>query len=287
MSCKCLLVFGRPNCGGLGYRIWMWRHDVSNFQRNFHRTFGGFGPPSKVADSYRLHRVNKAVEEMSETDHQDDESADGKAGSLLKQNRFGDRGQLTGTIERLVEDMIHQSVEHGDFEDLPGRGKPIPPKPVSPYIDIHQYNLNRVLKNNGAAPEFVTLEREAKEDLAECKSRLFRERLKLGPEPLNDFNRKKLAGLVSEFSDEVKGVNKIIVNFNLSVPSLRLQKALLRPERELEKVLDRYKEHAKSMKVSEDATRIEEPKITNQNIKKSTLSQFTERFFNRILRQTD
>lgn len=258
--------------------------NLGGLQNNLCKNFGGFIPPSKLEDSYRLHRVNKAVQKMSETEDQDGESDDGeRAGSLLRQNRFGDRSQVTGTIERMVEDMIHQSMEHGDFKDLPGMGKPLPPKEVSPYIDITQYNLNRVLKNNGAAPEFVTIDREVKTLLSESKSKLFRERFKLGLEPLSRFNQKKLDQLVMSFREEMKIINNKIVNFNMCAPSLRLQKFQLNPDREVEKVIAGYKEYEREMLLSREKRRNENAAANDEANGWSSMGQITEKLLSAIL----
>jgi len=48
----------------------------------------------------------------------------------------------------------------GDFDNLPGKGKPLPYSHINPYVDAMTFNINRILINNGYAPPWVTLEKE-------------------------------------------------------------------------------------------------------------------------------
>jgi hypothetical protein len=64
------------------------------------------------------------------------------------------------SIERLVEDLIAESMARGDFDNLPGAGKPLDYSHHNPLVDTHTHNLNKILINNGYVPEWVTLDRE-------------------------------------------------------------------------------------------------------------------------------
>ncbi|MCB1347964.1 MAG: DUF1992 domain-containing protein, partial [Maritimibacter sp.] len=55
----------------------------------------------------------------------------------------------------LINARIREAEENGAFDNLPGAGKPLPPEP-----DPENALLNRLAKENGAEPEFVTLSRE-------------------------------------------------------------------------------------------------------------------------------
>ena len=63
-------------------------------------------------------------------------------------------------MDRLVEDLIAESMARGDFDNLPGAGKPIQYSDHNPYIDTMTHNLNKILINNGYVPEWVTLEKD-------------------------------------------------------------------------------------------------------------------------------
>lgn len=55
----------------------------------------------------------------------------------------------------LITAKIKAAEAEGEFDNLPGAGKPLPP-----CDDPENALLNRVIKENGATPEFVSLSRE-------------------------------------------------------------------------------------------------------------------------------
>ena len=58
-------------------------------------------------------------------------------------------------LEDLVDARIRAAQADGAFDDLPGQGKPLPPED-----DPENVLLNRLMRENGAVPEFVSLSRE-------------------------------------------------------------------------------------------------------------------------------
>ena len=55
----------------------------------------------------------------------------------------------------LITAKIMAAEKNGEFDNLPGAGKPLPK-----CDDPENALLNRVMKENGATPEFVSLSRE-------------------------------------------------------------------------------------------------------------------------------
>ena len=58
-------------------------------------------------------------------------------------------------LEDLVDARIRAAQAEGEFDNLPGQGKPLPPED-----DPENALFNRLMKENGAVPEFVSLSRE-------------------------------------------------------------------------------------------------------------------------------
>ena len=58
-------------------------------------------------------------------------------------------------LEDLVDARIRAAQSEGVFDNLPGEGKPLPPD-----TDPENVLINRLMKENGAVPEFVSLSRE-------------------------------------------------------------------------------------------------------------------------------
>ncbi|MGJ8625080.1 MAG: DUF1992 domain-containing protein [Yoonia sp.] len=72
-------------------------------------------------------------------------------------------------LEDLVDARIRAAQADGVFDDLAGQGKPLPPED-----DPENALINRLMRENGAVPEFVSLSRELerlREELAETGDR--------------------------------------------------------------------------------------------------------------------
>ena len=64
----------------------------------------------------------------------------------------------------LISARIAEAERNGDFDNLPGAGKPLAPED-----DPENALLNRVMRENGAAPPFVALARELEKLRAELR----------------------------------------------------------------------------------------------------------------------
>lgn len=62
-------------------------------------------------------------------------------------------------IINVAEQRIWQSMKEGEFENLPGKGKPLDLS-TNPHVDPAEDTLFRVLAKNGCAPEWVELNKE-------------------------------------------------------------------------------------------------------------------------------
>lgn len=47
-------------------------------------------------------------------------------------------------FDRLVEDLIQESMSKGEFENLSGKGKPLKDQNRNPYVDFTTHKLNEV-----------------------------------------------------------------------------------------------------------------------------------------------
>lgn len=60
----------------------------------------------------------------------------------------------------MVEDLIQESMQRGDFDNLAGYGKPIDYKDHNPLLDATTYKINKMLKDEGFAPDWIMLEKD-------------------------------------------------------------------------------------------------------------------------------
>lgn len=124
-------------------------------------------------------------------------------------------------LERLVEDYIQEAMSKGDFDNLRGSGKPLPEsQSQNPYLDFTTHKLNKILLDNGFTPEWITLQREIREDLGKLRAQLKEERSQLPADWENDDSAsgRKWTNTLQSHKTEVDRINRNIDKYNLIVP---------------------------------------------------------------------
>ena len=82
-----------------------------------------------------------------------------------------------------------------------------------------------------------------RDEIKNARERLWAFRIKLGPEPWPDYANGLWKNYIHDFSAIVEeDINKKVDRFNLLVPALHLQTVQYNPKREIEKVLQKYRE---------------------------------------------
>merc|ERR1712241_540151 len=77
-------------------------------------------------------------------------------------------------MDRLVEDLIQESMSKGDFDNLSGSGKPLPQRVIyNPYEDFTTYKVNQILVDGGFAPDWIMLKKDILDQQHEIKKMLF------------------------------------------------------------------------------------------------------------------
>ncbi|KAL3536192.1 hypothetical protein ACH5RR_004653 [Cinchona calisaya] len=74
-------------------------------------------------------------------------------------------------IINVVEQRIWRSMEEGQFENLPGKGKPLD-LIANPHADPAEDTLYRILSKNGCAPEWVELNKEIRNRILQWRTAL-------------------------------------------------------------------------------------------------------------------
>ena len=137
--------------------------------------------------------------------------------------------------ESAIERQIREAMERGDFDNLPGKGKPLDLTP-NPYA-ADQEMAFKILKDAGCAPEWIELDKAIRERLDRAKAVLARSwerhQAQLGqlagrPDAWGEAERRRsLDGwqaAVAAFEEEVTAINKEIGDLNLKVPSPQCQR---------------------------------------------------------------
>ncbi|TMW88656.1 hypothetical protein EJD97_018272 [Solanum chilense] len=134
-------------------------------------------------------------------------------------------------IINVVEQRIWHSMEEGQFENLPGKGKPLDLN-TNPHADPAEDTLYRILSRNKCAPEWVELNKEIRDRVVEWRSALKRAWTHQGS--VDD-------SIWIEASEslklQIRDINNKVFRYNLIVPFGRQMLGL-----KWEKEMDRLKE---------------------------------------------
>lgn len=116
-------------------------------------------------------------------------------------------------FDRIVEDAIKKAISDGEFDNLSGFGKPIQWKD-NPYAPAEMRLVDDLLQKNDISYPWMEKRKEIEKlikELIECLALV-----------------KGVAKPDSkEISEEIASINKIIFDYNLSVPVDRLQRKML------------------------------------------------------------
>lgn len=219
----------------------------------------GSGTPSQRERQYRQFRMDRATDQVLEYRYKAMEKAAAEEGAMvLRDTRLRSKKiQITQAVERLVEDLIQESMARGDFRNLSGTGKPLSKFEHNPYADPMTHNLNRILIDNGYQPEWIVAQKEIRETIEKIRNRLQEVRAKLGS-PMKHSEQIQWKEHCATFSDELAKLNKKVDDFNLIVPLMSRQMVHFNMKRELEKVLKTDQQHRKEKELQKERKPMEE-----------------------------
>lgn len=213
----------------------------------------GSGTPFQRENQYRQIRVDRAAEKVLNYRQREHERAAAAEGELVERDlrQRSHKIKITQAVERLVEDLIQESMARGDFKNLSGAGKPLTKFDDNPYADPMMHNLNRILIDNGYQPPWVVTQRDIREAIAHIRKRLLGGRAKLG-DPLTPIEQSQWEQLSASVQEELVKLNKMVDNYNLIVPMLTMQMVHFSLSREI----DRAVKGAHQYKVDQQRERV-------------------------------
>jgi DnaJ family protein C protein 28 len=143
-----------------------------------------------------------------------------------------------------IDQQIRQAQEQGEFDELPGKGKPLDLTP-NPYAQERELAF-KILKNAGYAPEWIELDKAIRGKLERARAVLARRweqhrvwQNKVGKRANSRAQaewQQAQAGwqkVIADFETEIQAINIEIAELNLKVPSLRFQRPKIDVAREL------------------------------------------------------
>jgi DnaJ family protein C protein 28 len=151
--------------------------------------------------------------------------------------------------QSLIDQQIREAQERGEFDDLPGKGKPLDLAP-NPFAREREMEF-KVLQNAGFAPEWIELDKAVRRRLVQARTDLSR-RWTWRLERLSELSGKTTAWAESErnrteagwrhamaeFHQEIAAINGDISDLNLKVPGAQFQRRKIDPAREIERVTE-------------------------------------------------
>ncbi|CAF0959580.1 unnamed protein product [Adineta ricciae] len=213
-------------------------------QHRTHLEYGGFGmgTPSQRQAAYYKMRAEKAHERVYEY-RRDRESIETREELIERKKRKDVRA--TNFIERLVEDLIQESMSRGDFNNIRPSGKPLHERNPH-YMDFTTYKINEILIDNGYMPEWILIEKQIRESIEAARINLKRvyktiaiENCLSSDETRKTFlsNTSQWTQAVDKFRTDIVDINNNINKLNLIVPMLWRQQVHYNTDQEIEKIL--------------------------------------------------
>ena len=152
-------------------------------------------------------------------------------------------------VQRIVEEQLRKAREDGKFDHLRGHGQPLR-LDENPFEDPAWQMANDMLKKNGFRPEWLEEDLAMRAELEDARQALVRSRNWRAAELQAVGDRREAQAIErrvmvenewrlaqERFRARLSALNKAIFNYNLKVPSTRLQRLNLDIEAELQKLL--------------------------------------------------
>lgn len=155
--------------------------------------------------------------------------------------------------EDAVDKQIREAMERGDFDNLPGKGKPLD-LDFNPFVPEEMRQAYRILENAGVAPDWIEQDKDIRAEKMALESML-RAQTRQQRQGTARFNTRapdeiiaeheRLARLrdkfIARFRERAAALNKLIDTYNLKAPNSRVHHARIQIEDEIEKFLDACK----------------------------------------------
>jgi DnaJ family protein C protein 28 len=138
--------------------------------------------------------------------------------------------------ESLIDQKIREAMERGEFDDLPGKGKPVDTS-ENPFEDPEMRLAHRMLRNAGFAPSWIEERKDIDSELQTTRHQLSRVWTVLQNARGTDNERGARARwekALTSFREQAAELNRRIVAWNLKVPAAGFQRKMVDVALEIE-----------------------------------------------------
>jgi len=132
----------------------------------------------------------------------------------------GDLPDIQRVIEIIAERKIEEAMQEGKFDNLPGKGKPLP-MDEEWFVPPEMRPAVRLLKSAGVLPDWLEYARqieEMREACRRCWQRAEREYTRISQQPIEQYTL-WLEQRVSELRAAMERVNQLILVYNCCAPA--------------------------------------------------------------------
>jgi len=140
----------------------------------------------------------------------------------------------------MVEDVIREAMERGEFDNLPGKGRPLNLSD-DPLLDPMTSIVNSILRDNGLSHPLIEARRTMEAEAEQCRAELRRAWFIYQRSGGSD---EAWAEAVRSFGAQVKEFNREVRTFNLKAPSPVFHGLALDAEEELRRMWNQTPEPA-------------------------------------------
>jgi DnaJ family protein C protein 28 len=140
--------------------------------------------------------------------------------------------------ESLIDQKIREGMERGEFDDLPGKGKPVDTS-ENPFEDPEMRMAHRMLRNAGFAPLWIEERKDIDAEFDHARQQLSR-RWTVMQNTLGTDNergaRARWEKALDSFRQQAGELNRRITAWNLKIPAAAFQRRLIDIEKEVREV---------------------------------------------------
>ena len=126
--------------------------------------------------------------------------------------------------EPLIDRMIRESMERGEFDNLPGTGLPID-LAENPYEPPDLRTVHRLLRNAGFAPAWIEERKDIEAQFQESYSKLTRAKALYCV--TGDYSNPDWQRAMKEFRERVEELNQRIRAYNLHAPAAGFHRTII------------------------------------------------------------
>jgi len=138
-------------------------------------------------------------------------------------------------LTRGIDRQIEEARQSGKFDNLPGKGKPLPKDEYLSAADDNRLAFKMLNDNNFLLP-WMEKGQQIDRDLKAARESFHRTWDRFGGRESDPVAAQELLRSEAAFRQKIKEVNTLIRDYNLEIPNLRFERFILNAENEISRI---------------------------------------------------